>query len=161
MVHGLVLNTKIICDKKYKSWNLSLCPLVLTQHPVLEHPQPTFSPQCERPSFIRIQSDRQNGSSAHCALCSSLYFSLPTDAHCTVLLWKCDSWQIKGLDSSAHFYVWLVRRQLWRRNILDCILLVQYWHLACPCARLKGIWGSGGIGVFSLTFWSRNFTFKF
>ena len=29
-------------------------------HPLLKHPQPTFLPQCERPSFTPIQNNRQN-----------------------------------------------------------------------------------------------------
>ena len=32
----------------------------LPQHPLLEHHQPTFLPQYERPSFTPIQNDRQN-----------------------------------------------------------------------------------------------------
>ena len=31
-----------------------------SQHPILKHPQPTFLPQCERPSFTPIQNDRLN-----------------------------------------------------------------------------------------------------
>ena len=34
-------------------------------HPVLKHPQLTFLPQCERPSFIPIQNNRQNYSSVY------------------------------------------------------------------------------------------------
>jgi hypothetical protein len=30
------------------------------QHLILTHPQPTFLPQCERPSFTPIQNNRQN-----------------------------------------------------------------------------------------------------
>ena len=30
------------------------------QHPILNHPQSTFHPPCERPSFTPIQNDRQN-----------------------------------------------------------------------------------------------------
>ena len=32
----------------------------LPQHPILKHPQPTFLPHCKRPSFTRIQNNRQN-----------------------------------------------------------------------------------------------------
>ena len=35
------------------------------QHPILKHPQPTFPPQCERPSFTPIQNNRPNYSSAY------------------------------------------------------------------------------------------------
>ena len=35
------------------------------QHPILKHPQPTFIPQYERPSFIPIQNYRQNYSSIY------------------------------------------------------------------------------------------------
>jgi hypothetical protein len=34
-----------------------------SQHPTLEHPQSTFLPQCERPSFTPIQNNMQNYSS--------------------------------------------------------------------------------------------------
>jgi len=47
---------------------LSPCPLrpkYSPQHPVLKHPQPTFPPQCERPSFTPIQNKRQNYSSVY------------------------------------------------------------------------------------------------
>jgi hypothetical protein len=30
------------------------------QYPILKRPQPTFLPQCQRPSFIPIQNNRQN-----------------------------------------------------------------------------------------------------
>jgi hypothetical protein len=29
----------------------------LPQHPILKHPQPTFLPQCQRPSFTPIQNN--------------------------------------------------------------------------------------------------------
>ena len=35
----------------------------LSQHPIVEHPQPAFLPQCERPSFTPIQRNRQHYSS--------------------------------------------------------------------------------------------------
>jgi hypothetical protein len=35
------------------------------QHPILEHPQPMFLPQCQRPSFTPIQNNRQNYSSVY------------------------------------------------------------------------------------------------
>jgi hypothetical protein len=40
-----------------------LRPKYPTQHPILEHPQPMFLPQCERPNFTLIQNNRQNYSS--------------------------------------------------------------------------------------------------
>jgi hypothetical protein len=35
------------------------------QHPILKHPQSTFFPQCQRPSFTPIQNKRQNYSSVY------------------------------------------------------------------------------------------------
>ena len=43
-------------------------PKYSPQHPILKHPQPTFLPQCERPSFTPIQTNTQN--------CSSVYRNL-------------------------------------------------------------------------------------
>ena len=40
-----------------------LMPKYSPQHSVIIHPQPTFLPQCERPSFTPIKSNRQNYSS--------------------------------------------------------------------------------------------------
>jgi len=37
-----------------------LRPKYPSQHPILEHPQSTFLPQCERPSFTPIQNNRLN-----------------------------------------------------------------------------------------------------
>ena len=39
-------------------------PKYSPQHPILKHPQPTFLPQCQRPSFTPIKNDRQNYSSS-------------------------------------------------------------------------------------------------
>jgi len=65
--------TRKILGKKYRSLSSSLrnflhspCYLVLVrptyspQHLILKHPQPTFLPHCERPSFTPIQNNRQN-----------------------------------------------------------------------------------------------------
>jgi len=46
-----------------------LRPKCSPQHPFLKHPQPTFLPQCERPSFTPIQNIGQNYSS----VCLNLY----------------------------------------------------------------------------------------
>jgi len=40
-----------------------LRPQYSPQHPILEHPQPTFLPQCARPSFTPIQNNKKNYSS--------------------------------------------------------------------------------------------------
>ena len=40
-----------------------LRPKYSSQHPILKHPQPTFLPQCERPSCTPIRNNRQNYSS--------------------------------------------------------------------------------------------------
>src|SRR5215469_186472 len=36
-----------------------LRPKYSPQHTILKHPQPTFLPQCQRPSFTPIQNNRQ------------------------------------------------------------------------------------------------------
>jgi hypothetical protein len=43
------------------STGLYLVPLrsKYSQHPILRHPQPTFIPHCEQPSFTPIQNNRQ------------------------------------------------------------------------------------------------------
>jgi hypothetical protein len=43
---------------------LPLRPKYSPQHPILKHPQPTISPQCQRPSFTPTQK-RQNYSSVY------------------------------------------------------------------------------------------------
>jgi len=63
----LDLISRIILGKQYRSLSSSLCsflhsPCFLVplrskyspQHPILKHAQPTFLPQCERPSFTPI-----------------------------------------------------------------------------------------------------------
>jgi len=42
-----------------------LRPKHSTQHPILKHPQPTFIPQCERPTFTPTHNNRQNYISVH------------------------------------------------------------------------------------------------
>jgi hypothetical protein len=37
-----------------------LIPIYSPQHPILKHTQPTFLPQCQRPSFTPIEQNRQN-----------------------------------------------------------------------------------------------------
>jgi hypothetical protein len=37
-------------------YNAPLSPKYSPQHPILKHPQPTFLPQCKRPSFTPIQN---------------------------------------------------------------------------------------------------------
>ena len=44
---------------------MSLRPKYSPQHPILKHPQPTFLPQCQRPSFTPIQDNGQNYSSIY------------------------------------------------------------------------------------------------
>ena len=69
--------TRIIFGEQYRSLSSSLCsflhscylvPLRLKyspQHPILKHPQPTFLPQCQRPSITPIQNNRQNYSAIY------------------------------------------------------------------------------------------------
>jgi len=40
-------------------------PKYSSQHPILKHPQTTFLPQCQRPSFTPIQNNSQNYSSVY------------------------------------------------------------------------------------------------
>ena len=69
----LDLIAQIIFGDEYRSLSSSLYsflhspvplsllgPNISHQHPILKHPQPTFFPQCERPSFTPIQNNRQN-----------------------------------------------------------------------------------------------------
>jgi hypothetical protein len=42
-----------------------LRPKFSPQHRILKHPQPTFLPQCQRPSFTPIQNSRENYISAY------------------------------------------------------------------------------------------------
>ena len=72
--------TQIIFGEEYRPSISSLCGLLCSllpcplrpkyppQHPILIHPQPTFLPECERPSFTPIQSNRQK--------CCSVYLYL-------------------------------------------------------------------------------------
>jgi hypothetical protein len=55
--------------EEYRSWSSLLWSFLVPprpkyvyspQHPVLKHPQPTFLPQCQRPSFKPIQNNRQS-----------------------------------------------------------------------------------------------------
>ena len=75
--HLIHLITQIIFDEQYRSVSSSLRsffhsrhlvplrPKYLLQHPILKHPQPTFLPQSQRPSFTPTQSNRQTYSSVH------------------------------------------------------------------------------------------------
>jgi hypothetical protein len=68
--------TQTIVNAECRSLSSSLCsflqsrylvplrPKYSPQHPILKHPQPTFFPQYERPSFTPIQN-RLNYSSVH------------------------------------------------------------------------------------------------
>jgi hypothetical protein len=63
------LITRIIFGDEYRSLSSSLCSLLHScyliplrpkyppQHPILEHPQPMFLPQCDRPSFTPTQNN--------------------------------------------------------------------------------------------------------
>ena len=73
----LDLITPTVFGEQYRSLSSSLCsflhsnhliplrPKCSPQHPILKHPQPTFLPQCGRPSFRPIQNNRQNYSSVY------------------------------------------------------------------------------------------------
>jgi len=65
--------TRRILGEEYRSLSSSLCsflhsplsPKYSPPHPIPRHPQPTFLPQCERPSFTPVQNNRQNYSSVY------------------------------------------------------------------------------------------------
>ena len=72
----LYLITQTILGLEYRSLSSSLCsflhspvissllgPNILLNTPILQQPQPTFLPQCERPRFTPIQNNRKNYSS--------------------------------------------------------------------------------------------------
>ena len=73
--------TRTISGEQYRSLSSSLCSFLHScylvplrskyspQHPILKHPQPTFLPQCQRPSFTPISNKRQNYNSA----CLNIY----------------------------------------------------------------------------------------
>ena len=50
---------------------IPLRPKCSFQHPILKYPQPTFLPQCERPSLTPTQNNRQNCNSVYLNLCIS------------------------------------------------------------------------------------------
>jgi hypothetical protein len=68
----LDLITCKIVGEQYKSFSSSSCSFSLPyylvtlwskyspQHPIFKYPQPTFLPQCERPSLTPILNKRQN-----------------------------------------------------------------------------------------------------
>ena len=73
-VHLILLDliTRKIMGEQYRSFSFSLrsfsplpCyfvplrPKYSPQSPILKHPQPTFLPQCERPSFTPVHRNRQ------------------------------------------------------------------------------------------------------
>jgi len=74
--HHILLDfiTQTVIGEEYRSLSSSSCsslsalpsylvtprPKYSHQHSILKHPQPTFVPQCQRPSFIPIQNNRQN-----------------------------------------------------------------------------------------------------
>jgi len=52
-----------LCSCLHSRYLVPLRPKYSPQHPVLRHPQPTFLPQSQRPSFTPIPNNRQNYSS--------------------------------------------------------------------------------------------------
>ena len=74
----LDLITRTIYGEQYRSSGSSICsflhsacnliplrPKYSPQHPILNHPEPTFLPEYERPSFTPTQSNRYNYSSVY------------------------------------------------------------------------------------------------
>ena len=80
--HQILLDfiTQTILGEAYRSFSSYWCsflhsrylvpprPKYYPQHRILEHRQPAFLPQCERPSFTPIQNKRQNYSSVYLTL---------------------------------------------------------------------------------------------
>jgi len=73
--HRIILDfiTRAIMGEEHRSLSSALCrisplpsylvplrPKYSPQQPILKHPQPTFLPQCEQPSFTPIRNNRQN-----------------------------------------------------------------------------------------------------
>jgi hypothetical protein len=94
--HLILLNliSQKILGKEYRSLS-SLCsvlhspvtsslldPSILPQHPILKHPQCTFLPECERPSFTPIQNNKQNYSSVY-LICKFLNSNLEDKRFCS------------------------------------------------------------------------------
>ena len=55
-----IMKLLIIVSSQLTCYLDLLRPKYPPQHPILEHPQPTFLPQCERPSFTPTQNNRLN-----------------------------------------------------------------------------------------------------
>jgi len=51
-------------------------PKYSPQHPILEHLQPMFLPQCERPSLTPIQNNRQNYTRVGTLIVATIYLQL-------------------------------------------------------------------------------------
>jgi hypothetical protein len=49
-----------------------LRPTFFPQHPILKHSQPTFLPQCQRPSFTPVQNNRQS----YCSVYNTSIYSV-------------------------------------------------------------------------------------
>ena len=55
-----ILKLLVIQISPLLCYRIPLRPKYSPQHPILKHLQPTFLPQCQRPSFTHIQNNRQN-----------------------------------------------------------------------------------------------------
>jgi hypothetical protein len=66
-VHSL--NTKDTTGISKFCYLVPLRPKYPPQHPILQHPRPTFLPQCERQSFTPTQNKNQDYSSVYLSLC--------------------------------------------------------------------------------------------
>ena len=66
------LITRTILGEEYRLLSFLFCSFLhspvtssflgpnIPQHPILKHPQPTFRPQCEQPSFTPVQNNRED-----------------------------------------------------------------------------------------------------
>jgi hypothetical protein len=60
MYTRLLSPIRATCPAQLPCYLVPLRPKYSPQHPILQHSQPTFLPQCEWPSFTPLQNNRQN-----------------------------------------------------------------------------------------------------
>jgi hypothetical protein len=100
-------------------------PKCSPQHPIPKHPQPTFLPQCQRPSFTPIKNNTQNYSSAMILIISLLMLIYIYGAPC-----KARNFNV--------VYIWTYVWQRWKPSLSIWCTMFQHWINAenDPVARL-------------------------